>query len=103
VRYQLVVQLPSDGVADLDTLTALEDELIDALGSIAEADGHDIGAGEGNIFVHTDDPAETFVHVRELLVRKGLLAAARVANRELEGEKYTVLWPEHFNGDFAIL
>ena len=103
LRYQLVVQIPGDGVADLDALVALENDLADVLGDSADIDGHDIGSGQGNIFILTDGPAETLGQVRPLLAKRGLLAAARIAYRESLGERYTVLWPERFDGVFQIL
>ena len=102
MRFQLIIQLPGDASADLDTLVALEEELMGRLGPGAEVDGHDIGACQGNIFVLTDSPADTFAHIRPLLLQNGLLGVARVAYRNLKGGKFTVLWPESFPGQFVV-
>ena len=102
MRFQLVIQLPGDPAADLDALVALEDEITGRLGSGAEVDGHDIGASQGNIFVLTDSPEATFAEIRPLLSANGLLGVARIAYRNLEGEEYTILWPESFSGHFVV-
>ena len=102
MRFQLIVQLPGDAGADLDTLVALENELIGRIGFGAEVDGHDIGMSEGNIFVLTDAPRDTFAQIQPLLRQRGLLGVARVAYRTLEGGTFTVLWPEAFTGRFEV-
>jgi hypothetical protein len=103
VRYQLVVQVSGDTSGDLDALVALENEIVDVLGSTGEVDGHDIGSGEGNIFVLTDRPVEAFSQIRSLLAERRLLTSARVAYRNAGGERYTVLWPEESDGPFRVL
>jgi hypothetical protein len=103
VRYQLIVQIPGDTSGALDTLVALENDLVDALGASGEVDGHDIGSGEGNIFVFTDRPVEAFSQIRSLLAERRLLASARVAYRDACGQRYTVLWPEESDGAFRVL
>jgi hypothetical protein len=103
VRYQLVVQIPGDTASGFDALVALENDLVDALGASADVDGHDIGSGEGNIFIFTDRPVEAFSQIRPLLAQRGVLASARVAYRNAGGERYTVLWPEKFDGNFQVL
>ena len=102
MRFLLIIQLPGDSPADLDTLLALESQLEPVLGSGAEVDGHDIGACQGNIFVLTDSPADTFAHIQPLLRQNGLLGSARIAYRNLEDGEFTVLWPEGFSGQFTL-
>ena len=58
MKYQLVLQLPTSAI-DLDDVIALEDALSEALDASATVDGHDFGSGEGNIFIFTEDPADT--------------------------------------------
>ena len=61
MKYVLVLQWPATSEADFDALISMEDlleaDLPDAHGLV---DGHDFGAGEMNIFVHTDRPLEAF-------------------------------------------
>ena len=60
MQHQLVLQFNGDSFEDYDAMLALEDELIEALGDTADIDGHDIGAGETNIFIFTSAPEQTF-------------------------------------------
>ncbi len=60
MKYQLVLQFTEESLDAYDRLIALDDLLIDALIEIAKVDGHDMGSGEANIFILSDDPAGTF-------------------------------------------
>jgi hypothetical protein len=101
--YQLVLQFRSDSLGDFDTMVALEDELTEQLGDSADVDGHDFGSGTGNIFIFTSDPAVTFQRVRPVLERREQLQAVTVAYREVEGEQFTVIWPEGSQAEFTIM
>jgi hypothetical protein len=103
MRFQLVLQFRGDSLADYDQMIALEDRLIEDLGHSAKVDGHDCGSGETNIFIHTSDPAATFWRVRHTLQQEGRLAAVTAAYRELNGEQYTVLWPEGAKQEFTVV
>ena len=65
-------------------------------------DGHDCGSGETNIFIFTTDPAATFWRVRQTLKQEGRLDTVTAAYREVEGERYTVLWPEGSAQEFGV-
>ena len=100
-KYQLVVQFEiKDGSADgLGLLDALEEKLEEIDDGRALFDGHDIGSGEVNFFIMTNDPNGTFARLRPLLEEGGLLTRCEVAYRELDGEDFTALWPpglKHF-------
>ena len=99
MKYLLVLQFPSF-VKTLAQLVELEDELERELASQAEIDGHDFGAGEGNIFVRTDDPGRTFAQVKQVLDLASL-DSLKAAYRDLEGESYTILWPPDL-GEFQV-
>ena len=101
--YQLVLQFRGDSLADFDAMVALEDDLAEELGDSADVDGHDFGSGTGNIFIFTSDPAVTFQRVRPVLERTEQLQAVTAAYREVEGERYTVIWPEGSRAEFTIL
>ena len=64
--YQLVVQIKPASSADLNRLVNWEEALIERLATSAEVDGHDLGAGEFNIFLFTDDPSGTFRSIQAL-------------------------------------
>jgi hypothetical protein len=102
MRYQLVLQFRGNSLADFDQMVALEDRLIENLGDSADVDGHDCGSGETNIFIFTPNPASTFWRVRQTLSEVGWLDAVTAAYREVDGEDYTVLWPEGTTQEFTV-
>jgi hypothetical protein len=102
MQFQLVLQFPTDSLADFGSLVALEEDLIVQLEDLGEVDGHDLGAGEMNIFVLTSDPEASFGRVTNLLSEHGLLEKVTAAYRLLDGEDYSILWPKTFQGVFEI-
>jgi hypothetical protein len=56
-------------------------------------DGHDLGAGEFNIFLFTDDPSGTFRSIQALPETGALSPSMAAAYRPVDGEDYIVLWP----------
>jgi hypothetical protein len=101
--HQLVIQFPDAAFSSFDDLVAYEVSLGDALGDCHEVDGHDIGSGEVNFFVFTDDPESAIAKIRD--AEGGLLAHpdVRAAARLLEGEDFEPLWPVGDARDFTIL
>ena len=84
-------------------MAALENRLIADLGHSAKVDGHDCGSGETNIFIFTSDPTAAFWRVRQTLQREGRLESVTAAHRPLDGEQYTVIWPEASTQEFRIV
>jgi hypothetical protein len=97
-----VLQFPGDSLEDYDAMVALEDALIEALPDAAKVDGHDVGSGEVNIFIFTDEPRKTFQQARSVLEMHGRLSAMTAAYRPSNGEDYTVIWPEQSQQEFRI-
>ncbi|BCW69267.1 hypothetical protein [Arthrobacter sp. NicSoilB8] len=95
MKYILVLQWPATSDSDFDALIAMEDrleaDLPDAHGFV---DGHDFGAGEMNIFVHTDRPLEAFQDAVKLLSPDSRWAGVRAAYRPADGDRYVVVWPK---------
>ena len=102
MKYQLVLQFPQRWLWSFHSLIRLEDQLIQRLGASADVDGHDCGSGEMNIFIITNDPVRTFREIRPLLSRKIWVRLSAAAYRELQGETYTVIWPEGSLKPFII-
>jgi dsDNA-binding SOS-regulon protein len=102
MKYQLALQFPANSIADYDKMIALEDQLIKLLGSSAKVSGHDCGSGEMNIFIHTDEPENTFKQIHHVLAEHESFPNLVAAYRELTGEEYSVLWPIGFNKQFRI-
>ena len=85
MKYQLVIQLSGD---DLDALVRLEEAVAERLGDLGNVDGHDIGRGEMNVFILTNEPRRAFDRIRPTLV--GDFAAAY---RRVDADSYVVLFP----------
>ena len=101
MRYQLVLQFAADTLTDYDALVALEGQLNDVLGSGA-VDGHDMGSGEANIFIHATDPQDSFRQLVPVLERSGYLSRVTAAYRRTDGDRYHVLWPENSSRQFSV-
>lgn len=101
MKYQLVIQTPETSTS-FDQLMELEERLISFFGDRedAEVDGHDFGNGEGNIFIHTNDPERVFADAKFILHALGM-KQFKAAYRELKGDTYSVLWPNGLR-DFKI-
>ena len=93
MRYQLVLQFPSSSINEYDAFVEIEDLLAENLKSGSEIDGHDIGSDEFNIFILTDNPQESFGQVKTIVGGRPHWRGARVAYREVDGSRYTILWP----------
>ena len=100
--YQLVLQFRGDSLDDFDAMVALEEELTEELGDSADVDGHDVGSGETNIFIFTSDPAGTFDSAKPVLARTQRLQAVTAAYRRVDGEQFTVIWPEGSTNEFRV-
>ncbi len=85
-------------MSDFDTFIAVEDFLYKNLSELHLVDGHDMGAGELNIFILTDAPKTAFSEIRRLWNTEKNLANAKMAYRETSGETYIALWPEGLEG-----
>lgn len=101
MRYILVLQWSRTSGSDFDDIIALEDALEESLGGSAEVEGHDFGPTEMNIFIHTDQPSETFLAAEAAGASWEHWPEVRAAYRETTGESYTVLWPPDLTG-FAV-
>jgi hypothetical protein len=95
VKYILVLQWPGTSEADFDALTSMEDLLeADLPAAHGFVDGHDFGAGEMDIFVHTERPLEAFQDAMTSLGTDPRWADVRAAYRPVDGERYVFVWPE---------
>lgn len=98
---QLVLQFAT--AEELDSygrLIHFEDALIYLLGRSAKVDGHDLGSGEMNIFIITEDPVSTFALVQQTDPSTRPSQEMKAAYRPIDGEDFVCLWPpelEHFD------
>jgi hypothetical protein len=93
VKYILVLQWPVTSEADLDVLISMEELLEEDLAH-GFVDGHDFGAGEMNIFVHTDQPLEAFQDAMASLGLDQRWVGVRAAYRPADEDRYVVIWPK---------
>jgi hypothetical protein len=101
VKYQLVLQFPENLYGDLDWITETEDRLIEHL-MYAVIDGHEIGRGEVNIFILTNNPFATFESVKNILEEEsGYFENAKIAYRDFKNDTYICLWPANL-AEFVV-
>ncbi len=70
----------------------LEERLIYGLGDKHLVDGHDVGSGEVNIFIHTTDPILACDEIMGLL-SDSQRSEAKIAFRSMDSDEYAVLGP----------
>ena len=101
MKYQLVLQWPSSSsISEYDRLISLEETIRDGLGEFGIVDGHDIGSGEMNIFIHTDEPARAFERAKLLLDPRKDLDEMKAGYRDFDQDEYIAIFPqgiEHFS------
>lgn len=92
--HQLVIQFPLSEVqpqtAELEGLYALEARLARISDGKFDVDGHDIGAGEMNVFILAEDAANALDLIREHLAET---PPWRAGFRDLDSEEYVPLAP----------
>lgn len=93
MKYMFVARFSEKKYGDLDWIHALEDKLIDVLVD-DELDGHDMGSGQVNFYIFTNNPRHTLEIVKNIFIQENVLADAKIAYRDVDGNKYTCLWPE---------
>jgi hypothetical protein len=72
----------------------------EGLGDLGVVDGHDVGADEMDVFIHTDNPKLAFDRARALLGAGDNLQKLKAAFRGFGEEKYVVIYPNglsHFS------
>jgi hypothetical protein len=106
MQYQLVLQFPLAEKTDidqlLDQLGDLEEALDERLGELAEVDGHDLGVGEFNIFIHTNEPHEAFAIAKVMVEEFDWASQMAAAYRELTDDDYVRLWPTDLQSAFTV-
>jgi hypothetical protein len=99
MKYLFVLQFKEKMYA-YDELIELENFLIEELKNVGIVDGHDIGSGEINIFILTNDIDKVFNKLKVHLDCK-FKKTTKVAYREIDGDQYYVLYPEGLK-EFSI-
>ena len=101
LKNTLLVQFPANTSPAYDRVIEIEDALVQAFkqNRAAVVDGHDFG-GTANIFIFPNGPWDNCIKVvMAYLKLKKALGEVLVIKR-LKSEKYEVVWPKGFTGDF---
>jgi hypothetical protein len=102
---KIIVQFALSDDTDFDDLIHIEDTLILELVADRSAgvDGHDIGEGRFNIYIHLQGGWEPALG-RVLEALKGLnrLGDSAVAKLNGETDAFEVVWPKGYVGKFAL-
>lgn len=102
MKYQLVIQLPEELYGDLDWIADLEDQLDESIVD-AEIDGHDIGSGKVNVFIHSTNPMNALQTAKNILEENDVnFENIKIAYREIGSDYYIPLWPENLV-DFKVI
>jgi len=101
MEYMLVLQWPSSSTAkELDLLISREDQIREDIGDHGNVDGHDIGSGEMNIFIFTEDPKATFERVKNIGSIPNHMNNLKAGYRGVGEDDFVPLYPEgldHFS------
>jgi hypothetical protein len=92
-KGQIVFQWPASSLEDYDLLIAIEETIRKGLGPIGLVDGHDIGAGEMDVFIHTNDPKGAFEKTMSLIQGKYDLKELMVGYRNFADDDYIPMFP----------
>ncbi len=92
-KGQIVFQWPAESMKDLDRIVAIENKIRRDLGSIGSVDGHDIGAGEMNVFIYTDDPNAVLEKAMSLLKGEVDMEDLMVGFRKFDEDDYRPMYP----------
>jgi hypothetical protein len=93
MNYQVVFQWRIVDQDPLDFIVDMEETIEAALSNHHVVDGHDFGCGEGNVFVHTDNPERCMAEMASHLVNDVRFANVKVGYRKFTDEEYSPLWP----------
>lgn len=102
---KVVVQFKTDAAADFDRLLHIEETLLQAFSQCNDGfvDGHDIGQGTFNIFIHVRGSwASVLQRVEAFLKLRGALEAATIVKFHGKTERYQVVHPVTYGGEFAL-
>ncbi len=97
-RFHLVIQYTENELSDIDSIYHLDRSIDGWLSRRSVLDAHDVGAGQVNYFISTDDPTREFENLIAQLPKKGL----RVAFRKGREPGYKILWPDGATEPFTV-
>lgn len=102
---KVIVQLRADSTSDIDRFFRLEESLFQAFSQCSDGyvDGHDIGEGRFNIFIHVRGPwSAVLARVEAFLKLHGAFGEVVIAKFYGKSERYQVVHPPAHIGGFAL-
>jgi hypothetical protein len=106
LKDTLIIQFRCSGdVSEFDWLVRIEDALIQGFSRNrkADVDGHDFGSGTMNIFLFPKQGWASAIEIVKAYLRlHGALDRAVIIKRS-KAERYSVVWPEGYTGEFERL
>lgn len=100
MKYQLVLQWPTSLLRNYPLLISLEEAVTTGIADLGTVDGHDIGSGEMNIFIFTEQPERAFERIKSIRKVAWNRRKLRAGYRALDEDEYTPIYPEglkHFS------
>jgi len=92
-KGQLVFHWPVSSEQDDQLLLAIEDTITKGLGPIGMVDGHDIGRGKMNVFVHTNNPQRALARTISLIQGNYDLSQMAVGYRKFVEDEHRLMYP----------
>ena len=103
--HKVIVQFKIDESSDIDRLFHIEETLFQAFSQCNDGyvDGHDIGQDKFNIFIHVRGSwTSALERVEAFLKLRGALNEAVVVKFHSKNERYEVIRPATYVGNFAL-
>jgi hypothetical protein len=104
-RNKVIVQFKVEDVGDYERYVAIEDSLLQAFSQSDDGvvDGHDVGKATFNIYIHPRRSwGPVLERVRAFLELRGALNDAVIAKFHGKTDRYQVIHPSTYCGEFSI-
>jgi hypothetical protein len=98
--YQLVIEFEGDELDNYDRVVALEEDLRGTLKDVL-VDGHDVGQGIVNIFIHCDEPQKCFEEAMRV-ISGSEPGPSGAGYRRLDEDDYLRTWPNGDSSPFVL-
>lgn len=102
MQSQLILRFRSGSIESLEDLATFEQDLATLLGATAYVDGHEVGRGNTDVYLLTDNPTSTFRRAKPLLEQLQLLDKVVAAHRVVGGARFAVIWPLRWGRKFTV-
>ncbi len=93
MRYQLVLQWNASSINDYDDMIWVEEAIKNGIRHVASVEGHDVGTGQVNLFLNTNEPYRAFDEIKRILGSRDFMIGLRAAFREQSESDYRIIYP----------